>query len=104
LGFRDFAWRKLPMHQCFLISPPRRRVQPGSAMALGPGAAAACPTGCCHSLPAPDLPQRGKAQSLNGEEEEGRLLPPAFLPRGGLHVLPCRRQGGEDASPRQDSS
>lgn len=58
---------KLPMHQCFLISSPCQRVQPGSATALRP------------PMPIPlqclTCPQETK-QSPSGEEEEGGLLPP----------------------------
>lgn len=79
------------MHQCFLISPPCRRVQPGSATAWR------------SQMPTPQqcltCPQETK-HNLSGEEEEGRLLPPCspaslLASRAGPRPAPwlglCRR-------------
>lgn len=68
------------MRRCFPISPPHWKGLPwpwgrGRRGPGAPGATATCPAGCRHALPAPDMPRRGKAQSPDSEEEEGRLLP-----------------------------
>lgn len=68
------------MRRCFPISPPHWKGLPwpwgqGRRGPGAPGATAICPAGCHHALPAPDMPRRGKAQSPDSEEEEGRLLP-----------------------------
>lgn len=60
VGSQDFAQRKLPRHQSFPTLPPRKRVQPGSAMAPGPGATATCPTGLAPEWKSTESQQRGR--------------------------------------------
>lgn len=116
------------MHRCCLTSPPCRLVQPGSATAQmsAPQQCLTCPQDtkhwvpvegnrregcflhaaqpcCCPALPAPGLPC-GWACAVgrsSGLHPRWHGHPCAFLPAGGLHVLPHGRMGCEGCFPQQ---